>query len=251
MAHTAQAHTKEDAVLVFDGVHKSYDLGKRKLEVLKGVSFRVNRGNFISIMGPSGSGKSTLLHMIGCLDQPTVGKVFVDGQEVSTLNSDRLAEVRGQKIGFVFQAFNLLPNLTALQNVEVAMAIDDVPKAERVKRARELLARVGLSHREDHKPNELSGGEKQRVAIARALANNPSFLLADEPTGNLDSKSGEEVMGMITDLWKQHKATIVMVTHEPEVAGYSQRIIRLRDGTIEKEVLVDHSRHGKRDLKHK
>ena len=221
-------------VIRLESVVKEYSLGSRKLQVLKGVSFNVRAGEFVSIMGPSGSGKSTLLQMIGCLDQPSSGKLYIDGEDVSSLSSDRLAEVRSKKIGFVFQAFNLLPSLSAISNVEIPMSISEMPKAERMARANELLELVGLSDRENHKPNELSGGEKQRVAIARALANNPAFLLADEPTGNLDSKSGEEVMALIQKLWKGG-ATVILVTHEPVVAQYSQRVIHIRDGVVEME----------------
>ena len=230
-------------VIRFEGVTKEYPIGNRRLRVLEDVSFSVKRGEFVSIMGPSGSGKSTMLQLMGCLDLPSFGKVFIDGEDISTFSPNRLAEVRCTKIGFVFQAFNLLSNLTALQNVEVAMAINEIPGGERQRRALTLLESVGLKERQGHKPKELSGGEKQRVAIARALANNPSFLLADEPTGNLDSKSGEEVMDLIGDLGKGG-ATVILVTHEPVVAQYSKRIIHLRDGKIESEEAT-HSGRGK------
>ena len=226
--------TSRPPVISLENVCKEYSLGQRKLVVLDDLSFSVRQGEFVSIMGPSGSGKSTVLQMVGCLDRPTSGRVLIDGEAVSQLSSDRLAEVRSRKIGFVFQAFNLLPSLSALQNVEVALSINEVGKEARRKKAEALLEKVGLSGRAGHKPGELSGGEKQRVAMARALANEPKFLLADEPTGNLDSKSGEEVMELIRQLWK-NGATIVMVTHEPVVAGYSQRIIRIRDGKVESE----------------
>ena len=222
-------------VISFENVTKAYSLGDRQLAVLKDMTFSIKKGEFVSVMGPSGSGKSTLLQLMGCLDQPSSGKVFIDGVDVSTFNSEQLAEIRSNKIGFVFQAFNLLPNLTALQNVEIAMSINEVPKQERMEKAKRLLKLVDLSERETHVPSELSGGEKQRVAVARALANNPSFLLADEPTGNLDSKSGTDVMNLIRDLWKTKQTTIVMVTHEPVVAQYSQRAIHIRDGMIESE----------------
>lgn len=224
-----------EKVIVFKDAVKEYSLGERKLRVLNGVTFSVNEGEFLVVMGPSGSGKSTLLHLMGCLDQPTSGEIYVGGEEISLMDSNSLAEVRSKKIGFVFQAFNLLPNLSALQNVEIALSINEVPKEERLKRARKLLSQVGLSERETHKPSELSGGEKQRVAIARALANRPSILLADEPTGNLDSKSGAEVMEMIYKLWKNDGMTVIIATHEPVVAQYSKRIIRLRDGLIESQ----------------
>lgn len=223
-------------VILFSNVVKEYCLGVSRLRVLNGVSFSVSEGEFVAVMGPSGSGKSTLLHLMGCLDRPSSGKVFIDGEDISNLDSNHLADVRSRKIGFVFQAFNLLPNQSALQNVEIAMTINEMAKEERLRRAKELLSLVGLSERESHKPNELSGGEKQRVAIARALANGPSVLLADEPTGNLDSKSGAEVMELIKKLWKNDGMTVVMVTHEPVVARYSQHIIHLSDGMIDSVV---------------
>ncbi len=242
-----------ESVIAFENVKKEYSLGDRKLEVLKGMSFSVKKGDFVTIMGPSGSGKSTVLQLMGCLDKPTSGKIFIDGTDVSTFDSDRLAEVRSRKIGFVFQAFNLLPNLTALQNVEIALSINEVPPKERLEKAKKLLKLVGLSDRESHTPNKLSGGEKQRVAVARALANNPAFLLADEPTGNLDSKSGADVMNLIHELWKTNGMTIVMVTHEPVVAQYSQRIIHIHDGMIESEEKTRgfNKKNDSKDLKFK
>jgi len=222
-------------VLEFDAVGKQYSIGDRMLPVLRDISFCVRKGEFVTVMGPSGSGKSTMLQLMGCLDKPSFGKIYVDGTDVSKLGSDELAKVRSTKIGFVFQAFNLLSNLTAIQNVEVAMAIDNVSPAERHERAVALLKKVGLTERADHKPNELSGGEKQRVAIARALANDPAFLLADEPTGNLDSKSGTEVMEIISGLSKNTGTTVVIVTHEPAVATYGKRTIMLGDGSIKSD----------------
>jgi putative ABC transport system ATP-binding protein len=226
---------EKNCVLEFEEVSKEYSIGKRKLSVLSGVTFCIKKGEFVAVMGPSGSGKSTMLQLMGCLDKPSFGKIFVDGIDVSKLGSDALANVRNQKIGFVFQAFNLLPNLSAAQNVEIAMTIDNVPASERRERAVTLLSRVGLSDRADHRPNELSGGEKQRVAIARALANDPAFLLADEPTGNLDSKSGIEVMEIISGLSKNSGTTVVIVTHEPAVALYGKRTIMLGDGSIKSD----------------
>lgn len=216
----------------FKEVSKSYSLGKEGLKVLNKVSFSIEKGEFVAIMGPSGSGKSTLLHLMGCLDKPSEGSILINGEEVSSMDSDSLAEVRAKKIGFVFQAFNLLPNMSALQNVEIALAINEAKKENRIKKARELLKRFGLEKRENHKPSELSGGEKQRVAMARALANDPEIILADEPTGNLDSKSGKEVMETLEKLWKENNITIIVVTHEPNVASYCKRIIRLKDGEI-------------------
>ncbi len=226
---------EKKAVLEFEDVVKEYRIGDKTLSVLKGLTFTVRQGEFTVIMGPSGSGKSTMLQLMGCLDKPTTGKVRIDGEDATVAGSNRLAEIRRDKIGFVFQAFNLLPNFSALYNVELAMSIKEMPHGARADRAKRLLEQVGLAHREGHKPPMLSGGEKQRVAIARALANNPAFLLADEPTGNLDSKSGEEIMKLIVSLWKEHGTTIVMVTHEPMVAQYGQRILHLMDGTIDRE----------------
>ncbi len=231
-------------VIKFENVIKEYPIGNRKLRVLDNVSFTVRKGEFVSVMGPSGSGKSTMLQLMGCLDRPSFGKVLIDGENISTFSSDRLADIRCTKIGFVFQAFNLLSNLTALENVEIARSINEKPKKERFERAKKLLKQVGLEERENHKPRELSGGEKQRVAIARALANNPSFLLADEPTGNLDSKSGEGVMALIRELSKSG-ATVILVTHEPLVAKYSKKIIQLRDGRIESEGMLPSKIKGK------
>ncbi len=222
-------------VLEFEAVGKEYSIGDRTLPVLRNITFCVRKGEFVTVMGPSGSGKSTMLQLMGCLDKPSSGKIYVDGVDVSKLCSDALAKVRSENIGFVFQAFNLLSNMSAIQNVEIAMAIDNVPAAERHERALDLLKKVGLTERADHKPNELSGGEKQRVAIARALANDPAFLLADEPTGNLDSKSGMEVMEIISGLSKNLGTTVVIVTHEPAVATYGKRTIMLGDGSIKSD----------------
>jgi putative ABC transport system ATP-binding protein len=236
---------EQPTVLEFRNVIKEYKLGDRSLQVLKGISFKVHKGEFVSIMGPSGSGKSTILQLMGCLDKPSSGTIFIDGENVTNLKSNRLADIRRKRIGFVFQAFNLLPNFTALQNVELAMTIGEKSKSDANARARKLLAQVGLTQREKHKPPELSGGEKQRVAIARALANNPSFLLADEPTGNLDSKSGEEIMALINNLWKSEQTTVILVTHEPVVAQFSQRILHIRDGSIE---AVEQTEHKNRKI---
>ncbi len=192
----------------------------------------VERGEFVSIMGASGSGKSTLLHLIGCLDKPTSGSVSIDGIDASTLSSDELAELRTSKIGFVFQAFNLLPALTTFQNVELSMTIAEKDKAVRRERTKRLLQQVGLGERGTHRPNELSGGEKQRVAIARALANEPTLLLMDEPTGNLDSKAGAEVMNIVRELWREKGLTVIVVTHERSIAEHAKRIIHVKDGLI-------------------
>ena len=218
-----------------ENVTKVYPMGKRKLTVLDGVSLNIEKGEMIAIMGPSGSGKSTMLNLIGCLDKPTSGAYFLDDREVSRLSSGELAQVRSQKIGFVFQSFNLLPRFSALANVELGMRY--AGGVDR-KRAREALERVGLADRISHRPNELSGGEQQRVAIARALVKNPPLLLADEPTGNLDSRSGGEIIHILTSLHAEHGLTLVMITHELDIARHCQRIIHFSDGKIVKEEKV-------------
>lgn len=218
-------------------LHKTYFMGKIKVPALRGVSFSVKDGEFLAIMGPSGSGKSTLMHLMGCLDYPTAGEYWIDGKEISSISDDRLAEIRNQKIGFVFQQFNLLSRTTILQNVEIPLIYRGVSLRKRRQLAREALEKVGLGHRLTHKPNEISGGQKQRVAIARALVNNPAIILADEPTGNLDTKTGKEILEIFNDLNRQGH-TIVLVTHEKEIAEYSRRIIELRDGIILKDEVV-------------
>ena len=220
-------------ILELVNVVKDYHDGEVPLRVLHGVSLKVNRGDFVSVMGFSGSGKSTLLHIIGCLDKPTTGRVMVNGVDASSLSSDRLADLRASTIGFVFQSFNLLPNLSALQTVELAMAITETAGVERRSRALELLKAVGLQQRVSHKPAEMSGGEKQRVAIARALANKPALLLMDEPTGNLDTTSGTEVMDVVEKLWKEQGVTVLVITHEKQIAAYAQRVVHIKDGRIE------------------
>ncbi|MEM2281865.1 MAG: ABC transporter ATP-binding protein [Candidatus Bathyarchaeia archaeon] len=217
-------------------LRKVYMLGKVPVEALRGVNLKVEEGEFLSILGPSGSGKSTLLNLIGVLDKPTDGKVFIDGVDVSTLNEDRLADLR-RRIGFVFQFFNLIPRFTALENVELPMAIAGLGKMERRKRAVELLETVGLADRMNHKPTELSGGEQQRVAIARALANNPRFLLMDEPTGNIDSKNAIEIMRLVRRLNEEKGVTIIMVTHDQRLAKEAGRTVHMLDGLIVDEVV--------------
>ena len=214
----------------FENIVKAYPLGsKRQLVVLKGINLNIEAGEMVAVMGPSGSGKSTLLNIVGCLDRPTSGSYTLDGREVSKLSSGELAKVRGQKIGFVFQSYNLLPRISAVANIELGLTYAGVSDG---KLAREALAMVGLAERANHKPTELSGGEQQRVAIARALAKKPSIVLADEPTGNLDSKSGGEIMSMLTGLNKQQGITMVIISHDINVANQCQRIIRIRDGEL-------------------
>ena len=222
-----------------EGITKQYLLGNQTVDALRGISFNINQGEFIAIMGPSGSGKSTLMNIIGCLDTPTQGKYFLNQQEVSTFKGDELAKIRNKEIGFVFQTFNLLPKATAHHNVEIPLVYANIRKDERMKMASDALESVGLTDRMHHKPNELSGGQRQRVAIARALVNNPSILLADEPTGNLDSKSGQEIMGVF-DLLHNKGNTIILVTHEDSIAKHANRTIRLFDGKITEDTGRDH-----------
>lgn len=215
-------------------IKKIYQMGKVKVEALRGVSFYIDKGEFVAIMGPSGSGKSTLMHIIGCLDQPTEGSFIIGGKDVSKLNDDKLAEIRNKSIGFVFQQFNLLSRTSILHNVEIPLIYAGQKSKQRRKLAMQALESVGLGDRVKHKPNEISGGEKQRAAIARALVNDPLIILADEPTGNLDTKTGEEIMKIFYKLHQQGH-TVIMVTHEAEVARHARRIIHLRDGLIEKD----------------
>ncbi|MFC1847472.1 ABC transporter ATP-binding protein [Chloroflexota bacterium] len=219
-------------MIILQDLTKVYPMGNRELTVLKGVNIHIEQGELVAIMGPSGSGKTTVLNLIGCLDKPTSGSYYLEGREVSHLNSSELAQVRGQKIGFVFQTFNLLPRLSALANVELGMRY--AGGVDRQK-AKEALARVGLSDRVSHQPTELSGGEQQRVAIARALVKNPPIILADEPTGNLDSHSGEEIISILTSLHAEQGVTLVMITHDTNIAHHCQRIIHLKDGQVEAE----------------
>lgn len=214
---------------------KTYVMGSEEIHALRGVSIDIERGEYVAIMGPSGSGKSTLMNLIGCLDTPSRGSYTLNGKEVASMNDDELARIRNEEIGFVFQTFNLLPRATALHNVELPLVYAGVPARERQERARQALEKVELTQRASHRPNELSGGQRQRVAIARALVNDPSILLADEPTGNLDSKTGVEIMAVFERL---HGAgnTIVLVTHEADIAAHAHRVIHIRDGQVEKDV---------------
>jgi putative ABC transport system ATP-binding protein len=230
-----------DSVIKLEDVWKIYRMGEVEVPALRGLNLDIRQGEFVAIMGPSGSGKSTAMNMIGCLDVPTRGSVFLEGQDISRLHESDLAQIRGRIIGFIFQTFNLMPGLTALENVMLPMTFQDVPRYEREKRAEELLNLMGLGDRLNHKPTELSGGQQQRVAIARSLANDPDVILADEPTGNLDSKTGEEVMEMLSDLHKEEKKVIIMVTHDLDISRYAERILHLRDGRIVSDD-VNHSK---------
>lgn len=213
---------------------RNFVLGSETIYVLKGIDLEINKGEYVALMGPSGSGKSTLMNLLGCLDTPTSGTYILNGKDVSKMHDDELAEIRNKEIGFVFQTFNLMPRTTALDNVALPMVYAGYSKSERNERATEVLTQVGLAERMDHKPNELSGGQRQRVAVGRALVNKPSIILADEPTGNLDSKTSEEIMGLFNEI-HQNGNTVILVTHEEEIAAYAHRIIRLRDGIIEKD----------------
>jgi putative ABC transport system ATP-binding protein len=219
-------------VISLNGIRKSYFLGKQELPVLKGIDLLIMQNEYAALMGPSGSGKSTLMNIIGCLDSPTGGQYVLNGKDVSRMNDDELADVRNTEIGFVFQQFNLLPRLKAWENVALPLIYAGVQKAEREERAYEMLKKVGLADRAEHKPNELSGGQSQRVAIARALINNPSLILADEPTGNLDTKTSIEIMELFNAIHEQGN-TVVLVTHEEDIAKLTRRVVRIRDGMVE------------------
>ena len=225
-----------NSIIKLDNIRKSYFMGKMELKVLKGISVEISKNEYVALMGPSGSGKSTLMNILGCLDSPTAGHYILNGKDVSKMPDDELADVRNKEIGFVFQQFNLLPRLTAAENVALPLVYNGSSKKVRTELALEMLNRVGLSDRSHHKPNELSGGQNQRVAIARALVNNPSIILADEPTGNLDSKTSVEIMH-IFDKIQADGNTVILVTHEEDIAHYAHRVVRLKDGMIESDEL--------------
>jgi putative ABC transport system ATP-binding protein len=223
-----------NSIIQLEGIRKSYFMGKNELPVLKGISLDIYKNEYVALMGPSGSGKSTLMNIIGCLDSPTAGRYILNGNDVSSMEDNALAEIRNKEIGFVFQQFNLLPRLTAMENVALPLVYAGMSKKLRTERANHVLDLVNLSDRGHHKPNELSGGQCQRVAIARALVNNPSLILADEPTGNLDSTTSEEIMEIFDKIYSEGN-TIVLVTHEPDIANHARRLVRLKDGIIESD----------------
>jgi ABC-type lipoprotein export system ATPase subunit len=224
---------KGHPVIKLQGIARTYQMGKTEVHALRGVSLDIDKGECVAIMGPSGSGKSTLMHILGALDRPSEGVVSFDGRSIANENSEGLADIRGKRIGFVFQTFSLMPTLSALDNVDLAMLFQRVPRPKRRERAVKLLELVGLEDRMKHLPTELSGGEQQRVAIARALANEPQILLADEPTGNLDSKSGRQIMQLLQGLSQERGMTVILVTHDPKIADYADRTIRILDGQID------------------
>lgn len=227
-------------LIQLEDVHKSYFMGAQALEVLKGVTLHINRNEYVALMGPSGSGKSTLMNILGCLDSLSSGSYFLNQREVSRLSDNELAAIRNKEIGFVFQQFNLLPRLTALENVALPLVYAGVPTKKRLAKAAEMLEKVKLSERAHHRPGELSGGQSQRVAIARALVNDPSLILADEPTGNLDTKTSEEIMQLFEDIHHLGN-TLVVVTHEEDIAAHARRIVRLRDGLVENDIITENT----------
>ena len=220
-----------DSIITLENIVRNFPLGKEVVKVLRGITLDIKRGEYVALMGPSGSGKSTLMNLLGCLDTPTSGNYHLNGTDVSQLNDNELAEIRNREIGFVFQTFNLLPRSTALDNVALPMVYAGLPEKERTARAKKVLTDVGLADRMDHKPNELSGGQRQRVAVGRALVNNPSIILADEPTGNLDSTTSLEIMNLFDEIHSQGN-TVILVTHEEDIAAHAHRIIRLKDGEV-------------------
>ena len=237
------------AVIELDHIHKTYTMGDVEVHALRGVSLTIREGEFVAIMGASGSGKSTTMNIIGCLDRPTRGTYVLDGQDVSQLSKDERADIRSQKIGFVFQGFNLLSRTSAIENVELPMLYAGIDSQERQKRSMEALAAVGLVGREQNHPNQLSGGQQQRVAIARSLVNRPALILADEPTGNLDSRTSIEVMEIFQRLNREQGITLVLVTHEPDIAEYASRVVVFKDGRIKKDYQVEHQRDASEELR--
>ncbi|AEW87229.1 ABC transporter ATP-binding protein [Flavobacterium columnare NBRC 100251 = ATCC 23463] len=224
----------DKSLIKISNIKRDFQLGSEIIHVLKGIDLQINKGEYVALMGPSGSGKSTLMNLLGCLDTPTSGQYILNGKDVSKMKDDELAEIRNKEIGFVFQTFNLLPRTTALDNVALPMIYAGYSKSDRTQRAKEVLNQVGLGDRMDHQPNQLSGGQRQRVAVARALVNNPSIILADEPTGNLDSKTSIEIMKLFNEIHSNGN-TVILVTHEEDIAQYAHRIIRLKDGIIESD----------------
>jgi len=244
----AAGETKPAPVIRLERIHKIYRMGDIEVHALRSVSLEISRGEFVAIMGPSGSGKSTMMNIIGCLDRPTKGQYFLEGVDVSTVDKAGLADIRNKHVGFVFQSFNLVPRTSALENVELPLIYAGVGSAERLRRARAALGEVGLSDRERNMPNQLSGGQQQRVALARALVNNPSLILADEPTGALDTRTSVEVMGIFQRLNRERNLTVVVVTHEPDIAQYADRIIQFRDGRIHRDTPVQSRKDAKEVL---
>jgi putative ABC transport system ATP-binding protein len=233
-----QKHDHVEVLIRLENVKKTYMMGKVPVGALRGINMHVYRGEFIAIMGPSGSGKSTLMNTLGALDVPTGGKIYFEGKDILKFSESELARLRGKKVGFIFQQFNLIPTLTAVENVALPMVFQGVPERERLSRAKRLLAMLGLSHRLYHRPMEMSGGEQQRVAIARAFANDPDVILADEPTGNLDSHTGKQIMALLKDMHLKENKTIIVVTHDPLIAGYAETLVNIRDGQIVKNHMV-------------
>ena len=244
----ADVEPSASTVIALDHVHKIYKMGDVEIHALRGVSLQISRGEFVAIMGASGSGKSTMMNIVGCLDRPTKGRYFLEGQDVSGLSKDDRADIRNRKIGFVFQGFNLLARTSAMENVELPMLYLGVKHAERIRRAREALELVGLGQRLNNMPNQLSGGQQQRVAIARALVNEPSIILADEPTGNLDSRTSIEVMDVFQYLNQERGITIALVTHEPDIAQYASRVVVFKDGRVRRDYAVENRRSARFEL---
>ena len=246
----AQLPDTRPVVIKLDHIHKTYTMGDVEVHALRGISLDIKQGEFVAIMGASGSGKSTTMNILGCLDRPTKGSYILDGQDVSSMTKDQRADVRNQKLGFVFQGFNLLSRTSALENVELPMLYAGLDSGERHRRAMEALAAVGLAGREMNHPNQLSGGQQQRVAIARSLVNRPALILADEPTGNLDSRTSVEVMEIFQRLNREQGITLILVTHEPDIAEYADRVIVFRDGKIQKDYQIESRRSAAEELKH-